>query len=112
MGMGRVGTSAYDFLTKRKQRVIGLDSDPGKVEGHVRQGRRVLYADAEDPELWQELDLSSVRAVLLAMPDREAIIVATKQLRLAGYHGFINTTTNNTKKKKAIEKAGADEVYY
>jgi len=112
MGMGRVGTSAYDFLTKRKQRVIGLDSDPGKVEGHVRQGRRVLYADAEDPDLWQELDLSSVRAVLLAMPDREANIVATKQLRLAGYHGFISATAIYSEEVEAIEKAGADEVYY
>ena len=29
MGMGRVGTGAYDFLSQRKQRVIGLDSDTG-----------------------------------------------------------------------------------
>lgn len=112
MGMGRVGTSAYDFLTKRKQRVLGLDSDPGKVEGHVRQGRRVLYADAEDPDLWQELDLSGVRAVLLATPDYEANIRATKQLRRVRYHGFISATAIYPEEVQAIEAAGADEVYY
>lgn len=112
MGMGRVGTGAYDFLTKRKLRVLGLDSDPGKVEDHVRQGRRVLYADAEDPDLWQELDLSGVRAVLLAMPDREANIVATRQLRRVGYRGFISATAIYSEEVQAIEAAGADEVYY
>lgn len=112
MGMGRVGTSAYDFLTKRKQRVIGLDSDPGKVEGHAGQGRRVLYADAEDPGLWQDIDLSGVRAVLLAMPDREANVIAAQQLRRAGYAGFVSATAIYPEEVKVITAAGADEVYY
>ncbi|MEK7321733.1 MAG: NAD(P)-binding protein, partial [Pseudomonadota bacterium] len=112
MGMGRVGTSAYDFLTKRKQRVLGLDSDPGKVEGHAGQGRQVLYADAEDPGLWQDIDLDGVRAVLLAMPDREANIIAVKQLRRAGYTGFVSATAIYPEEVEVITAAGADEVYY
>lgn len=112
MGMGRVGTGAYDFLTKRRQRVIGFDSDPGKVEAHVGQGRRVLYADAEDPEVWQELDLRGVRAVLLAMPDCEANVIACRQLRDAGYRGFISATAIYAEEIKRIAAAGADEVYY
>ena len=112
MGMGRVGTGAYDFLTKRRQRVIGLDSDPGKVEVHVKQGRRVLYADAEDPDLWQDLDLRGVRAVLLAMPDCEANVMAAAQLRRAGYAGFVSATAIYPEEIKLISAAGADEVYY
>lgn len=112
MGMGRVGTGAYDFLTKRKQHVVGLDSDPGKVEGHAQQGRRVLYADAEDPDLWEDLDLSGVRAVLLAMPDRDANVMATKQLRRAGYRGFVSATAIYPEEIQIIAAAGADEVYY
>ncbi len=112
MGMGRVGTGAYDFLTKRKQRVIGLDSDPGKVEGHVKLGRRVLYADAEDPGLWQDIDLGNVRAVLLAMPDCEANTIAARQLRRAGYAGFVSATAIYPEEVRLISAAGADEVYY
>jgi len=112
IGMGRVGTGAYRFFTQRKQRVVGLDSDPGKVEEHKRKGRRVLYADAEDPGLWQNIDLSGVRAVMLAIPDREANTIAAKQLRLAGYQGLIYATALFPEEVKALIDAGADVAYY
>ena len=111
MGMGRVGTGAYDFLTHRKQRVVGLDSDPGKVEQHREAGRRVLYADAEDPGLWQNLDLGGIYAVLLAMPDSEANSIAARQLRQRGYTGFVSATAMFPEELEKIKKAGADAAY-
>jgi len=112
IGMGRVGAGAYRFFTQRKQRVVGLDSDPGKVEEHKRKGRRVLYADAEDPGLWQNIDLSGVRAIMLAIPDREANTIAARQLRLAGYKDLICATALFPEEVKAIIDAGADVAYY
>jgi predicted Kef-type K+ transport protein len=111
MGMGRVGTGAYDFLSHRKQRVIGLDSDMGKVELHRKAGRRVLYADAEDPGLWQNLDLTGVNAILLAMPDVEANTIAAKQLRQRGYQGFVSATAVFDEHLEIIKNAGADAAY-
>jgi len=112
IGMGRVGAGAYRFFTQRKQRVVGLDSDPGKVEEHKRKGRRVLYADAEDPGLWQNIDLSGVRAVMLAIPDHEANTIAARQLRLAGYKNLICATALFPEEVKSIIDAGADVAYY
>lgn len=112
IGMGRVGTGAYRFFTQRKQRVVGLDSDPGKVEEHKRKGRRVLYADAEDPGLWQNIDLSGVRAIMLAIPDREANTIAARQLRRAGYKGLLCATALFPEEVKSIIDAGADVAYY
>ena len=109
--MGRVGTGAYDFLSHRKQRVIGLDSDTGKVELHRQAGRRVLYADAEDPGLWQNLDLSGIHAVLLAMPDLEANTIAARQLRRTGYAGFVSATAVFAEDLEKIKQAGADAAY-
>ena len=111
MGMGRVGTGAYDFLTQRRQRVVGLDSDPGKVEEHRKKGRRVLYADAEDPGLWQNLNLEGVEAILLAMPDVEANTIAATQLRRVGYSGLISATALYADELEAIKNAGADVAY-
>ena len=111
MGMGRVGTGAYDFLSQRKQRVIGLDSDTGKVELHREAGRRVLYADAEDPGLWQNLDLGGIHAVLLAMPDVEANTIAARQLRRSGYAGFVSATAMFSEDLEEIKNAGADAAY-
>lgn len=111
MGMGRVGTGAYDFLTLRKQRVVGLDSDVGKVEMHRNKGRRVLYADAEDPDLWQNLHLDGVEAVLLAMPDPEANVAAARALRRRGYAGLVGATVQFPEEIEAVKLAGANVVY-
>ncbi len=111
MGMGRVGTGAYDFLRGRQQRVVGLDSDPGKVEHHRMAGRRVLYADAEDPGFWQNIKLDGIEAVLLAMPDLEANKIAVTQLRKRGYRGHISATGVFPEHITAVIEAGADVAY-
>ena len=108
MGMGRVGTGAYDFLTKRHERVVGLDSDPGKIERHRSEGRRVLYADAEDAGFWHRLRVDGIKAILLAMPDLESKQIATLELRRKGYIGFIGATSKFAEESKSIESAGCD----
>jgi len=111
VGMGRVGTGAYDLLAQRQVRVIGLDSDPIKVEQHRKQGRRVLYADAEDPGLWANLNLESVHTVMLAMPELSAKILSARQLRKLGFKGTITTTVVFTEEIDQLKAAGADFVF-
>ena len=83
----------------------------GKVELHRKAGRRVLYADAEDPGLWQNLDLTGVNAILLAMPDVEANTIAARQLRQRGYQGFVSATAVFDEHLDIIKNAGADAAY-
>ncbi len=111
MGMGRVGTGAYDELTGAGLRVVGLDSDPGKVERHQKEGRRVLYADAEDPGFWSNLNLSGVDAVLFALPDQNAKLMGAQQLRAANYHGQISATVLYPEETEPLRKAGADVIH-
>ncbi|MEJ2360910.1 MAG: cation:proton antiporter [Gammaproteobacteria bacterium] len=111
MGMGRVGTGAYDQMVQHHHRVIGLDSDPGKVEQHLRQGRRVLYADAEDPGFWSHLNFEGVHAVLLTMPEPAAKLLAIKQLRQLRFPGTISATALFSEELELFRQAGADDVY-
>lgn len=111
VGMGRVGTGAYDFFTQRERRVIGLDSDPGKVDYHRQLSRRVLYADAEDPSLWDKLNLDGVNAVMLALPDLESKKLASERLRANGFKGLIGATAVFNEELQLIKDAGADLVY-
>jgi Trk K+ transport system NAD-binding subunit len=111
MGMGRIGTGAYDLLSQQQHRVIGLDSDPIKVEQHRKKGRRVLYADAEDPGLWANLKLEGVHTVLLAMPELTAKILAARQLRKLGFEGTITTTVVFDEEVDQLKSAGADYIY-
>lgn len=111
VGMGRVGTGAYDFLRRRRMKLVGLDSDPGKIEKHRHAGRRVLFGDAEDPGLWHQLPLDNVRAVMLAMPDLEAKLLAARRLRKRGFRGLIAATGVYAEEEDAIREARADLTF-
>ena len=111
MGMGRVGTGAYDEFKAQGHLTVGLDSDPGKAEMHRKAGRRVLYADAEDPGFWSRLDLHGVETVVLTMPETEAKVIATRQLRKRGFTGLISATVYYAEDVEPLASAGADLVY-
>lgn len=66
MGMGRTGTAAYDWLAAHENRLMGLDSDPAKVEKHQQDGRNVVFSDAEDTSFWEGLHMPSLESVVLA----------------------------------------------
>ena len=111
MGMGRVGTGAYEYLRSEGARVVGLDSDPAKVQRQVRAGRHVLYADAEDPGFWHRLSLDRVEAVLLALPDLEAKEIAAQRLRARGFQGLVSATNVWPEEAERIARAGADTTF-
>lgn len=111
VGMGRVGSGAYRYLKDLGLQVVGLDSDVGKVERHLQEGWRVVYADAEDPELWYRLRLDRVRAVMLAVPDAEAKMAASRRLRQRGYRGLIAATHVFEDEREPILASGCDLTY-
>ncbi|TFG81304.1 MAG: potassium transporter KefC, partial [Chromatiales bacterium] len=75
------------------------------------EGRRVVYADAEDPLLWHRLHLDKVKVIMLAVPDLEAKVVASEQLRRRGYTGLISATYVWPEERQSILDAGADVTY-
>ena len=111
VGMGRVGSGAYDYLRQQHEHIVGIDSDPGKVESNLRQGRRVAYADAEDPSFWQLLNIDRLRAIMLAVPDLEAKITAARALRRRGYKGLLSATHLYPEESGPIIEAGCDVTY-
>lgn len=110
MGMGRTGTAAYHYL-EHKLPLIALDSDPAKVRTHQEQGNNVFFADAEDQVLWQGLDLSNIKAVMLCMSDLEAKLIAARKLRASGFTGLIVSHSMHGDEAIAINQAGADHTY-
>jgi len=111
VGMGRLGTGAYDYLHDRDAHVVGADNDPGKLERHRRDGRRVVYADAEDPSFWQSLNIDRLRAIMLAYPDLNAKQIAGRELRRRGYSGLLSATHVYPEEREPILEAGIDVTY-
>ncbi|GAB0152738.1 cation:proton antiporter [Marinobacterium sp. BA1] len=111
IGMGRTGTAAYDHLKKRNIAMVGLDSDPAKVAEHQHRGRHVVFADAEDIQLWKNLEAPELEYVILAANDVEAKVIAARQLRQSGFEGVIVAHSMFADHADAITRAGADHTY-
>lgn len=111
IGMGRVGTGAYDEFSSQGYEVVGLDSDQELVDWHQDGGHRVLYADAEDPGFWSQLELSKINKVILTMPELPAQLIAIRQLRDRGYQGTISATARFRENIAILKEAGVDVVY-
>jgi hypothetical protein len=106
VGMGRTGGAAYKMLASQGFRVLGLDGDEGKLDAHRAKKRQVRYGDAEDPELWQRLDLSGLKGVLLTLPDLEAKLRAAQGLKQRGFSGIIAATSYHREEDPLLQEAG------
>jgi predicted Kef-type K+ transport protein len=111
VGMGRVGCGAYDHFQQLGEHVVGIDTDLGKIERSRAEGRRVVYADAEDASLWQQLNTDRLRLVMLALPDPHATCFAARTLRSCGYDGLISATFVYPEDQQPMLDAGCDVTY-
>lgn len=111
IGMGRIGTAVFDSLSEAGQKVVGIDADPGKLESHRQSGRRVVFADAEDPGFWNKLRFGRLQAVVLTMPEPDGQCWATTRLRERGFKGVVAVSTRSRHTVDRVQKAGADLIY-
>jgi Trk K+ transport system NAD-binding subunit len=91
--------------------VVGLDSDPVVIEQSNKVGRSVLFADGEDPMFWQHLQMPNIDAVILALNDEEAKVIATQKLRERGFNGLVVSHALYEDIAMRIQQAGADRTY-
>ncbi|MCW9705451.1 cation:proton antiporter family protein [Fodinibius salsisoli] len=110
IGMGSAGQAAYDRLRKADKHVVGMDIDPARIQQNIANGRRVIYGDMQDVELWQNMDLGNIQSVILAIGTPEAKINATQFMRANSYQGAILALTMQEAEHQALSKAGASAV--
>jgi len=114
IGMGGVGTSAYDEMRRRHgDVVIGLDFSAETVEQHRKLGRNVVYGDAEDSDFWERVEpaKSRVNLVMLALPDPKASIFAIRQMAQRGYQGQITASVRYEDEIRILKEEGIDAAY-
>ncbi len=112
IGMGRVGTGAYDSLRNDMQiDVCGIDMDITRVAEHCQQGRNVIFADAEDPDFWSQVDLQGIKLIMFSMPNHLDILEVEKQIKQVGYQGRTASIARYEDEKDKLLRAGIDEVF-
>ena len=113
IGMGRVGSGAYDTLKDRYGDVIiGVDADPDVVSRHKDAGRNVILADATDDEFWERAEDGKVNVVLLAMSEIEQNLAVARHIqpRRTG-SGHLLAVARYPEEVETLEKAGVDAAW-
>ena len=114
IGMGGVGTSAFDEMRRRwGDVVIGLDFSAETVEQHRKLGRNVVYGDAEDSDFWERVELAKSRVILvmLALPNPKASIFAIRQMAQRGYQGQITASVRYEDEIPILKEEGVNAAY-
>ena len=107
LGMGRIGTGAYDTMRARHgDVVIGLDSDPDKVSAHQEAGRDVILGDATDSDFWERVRPGKIRLVMLTLPELSANLDITRGLADSPYDGKIAAVARFSDEVEILERAG------
>lgn len=110
-GFGRLGAKIASHIDERGEfRYLAIDFDPTAVKNATSVHGRVIYGDAEDPELMGYLPLGGVKHVLSTLTDVELSTHLVKELRRAGYTGKIYLTAMNERQKEAMASCGADNT--
>ena len=110
-GMGRTGSAAYEQIKTVGLKPVGLDADTYVIENHVKKGRNAFFADAEDSQFWQSINLSKIKVVILALDDIEAKLISARMLKKRSFQGPIISHCLHEDHKQRILDAGATHTY-
>jgi Trk K+ transport system NAD-binding subunit len=107
IGLGRFGETVISELLERGDDVLGVDFDPRSVQDD-RWDLPVVYGDAEDPDLPEQLPLSRTRWVISSLRDLDSNLHVVSGLRHHGYSGRIAVSAHTADAARTLEEAGAD----
>jgi predicted Kef-type K+ transport protein len=112
IGMGRVGKGAFHALAKSVgPAVCGMDADEQRVKNMTKSGYRAILGDGENIDLWENLDISDVKLVLLALPSIEDSSNVTGQLRGLNFTGKIAAIARYEDEVQPLLDKGVDQVF-
>lgn len=113
LGMGRIGTGAYDEIRNRYGKVsLGVEVREEAAHTHRNHGRNVISGDATDPDFWERiLDTANVKLVLLAMPHHQGNQTALEQLKSRNYQGQIAAIAEYQDQLDILRDSGVDAAF-
>ncbi|RLV60447.1 potassium transporter Kef [Parashewanella curva] len=113
LGMGRIGSGAYDALKgKYGCEILGVEHKTELVEFHQSAGRNVVHGDASDCDFWKKVDnLHCIERVFLAMPKHSGNISALEQLKEQNYQGKFSVLILHAEDAESLEELGVDNIY-
>jgi Kef-type K+ transport system membrane component KefB len=107
IGLGRFGSTVLQELWENGDEVLGVDFDPRSVQSEA-WSVPVIFGDAEDPDLGEQLPLQKTRWVISTLRQQEANLRIIQSLRHAGFQGRIAVSADHVETERTLRDAGAD----
>ncbi|CAG19439.1 cation:proton antiporter family protein [Photobacterium profundum] len=113
LGMGRIGSGAYDELvTRYGKQIIGVENRDDSALNHRNEGRNVIHGDATDPDFWARVIASHrIKLILLAMPHSQANTFALEQVNLRNYDGKVAAIAKYNDDEELLHELGVDAAF-
>ena len=113
IGMGEVGTGAYDTMCRRNgDAVVGVDIDPVTVRNQQSTGRNVLLGDPSDADFWDRVQAyHTLEMVMLALPKLSTNLAVLDRLAEVSFGGRVAAIARFPDEVDALRHAGATSVF-
>ncbi|MEX0592850.1 MAG: cation:proton antiporter family protein [Nitriliruptoraceae bacterium] len=109
IGLGRLGSTVLRELIERDDAVIGVDFDPRSAHTH-QLDVPIIYGDAEDPDLAEQLPLSQTRWIISTLRNVDANLMLLSTFRRHGYDGKIAVCVDDDRAAEQLSSKGADLI--
>jgi Kef-type K+ transport system membrane component KefB len=109
-GFGPIGREAVNRLEQAGFVCTIVELNPDTVKRQRGLGRRIVYGDAANAEVLHEAGIDSADAVLLTMPDHEAMLRACPLVRSLAPEAFVAARSSYLSRGMQAAALGADYV--
>ena len=109
-GYGRSGQRVGEFLAAEGIPFIAIDLDPSHVQHSEAEGGKVVFGNADRPEVLKAAGIARARAVVVAYPDAHSAERAVRQVRLTREEIPVVVRAPDDSVAKNLKLAGATEV--
>jgi Kef-type K+ transport system membrane component KefB len=107
IGLGRFGSTVVRELLDQGEDVLGVDFDPRSVDSG-RWDAPVIYGDAEDPSLPDQIPLERARWIISTVRGRDTNLHLLQAFRHHGFDGGIAMAADDEDTEALLRAAGAD----
>ena len=109
-GYGPIGCLIAEELERAGINYTVVELNPATVQEQTRRGRRVIFGDVGNLEVLESAGIGSAHALVLTIPDEEAVLRACAVARRRAPDVFIAARTRVLSKRAGLMEVGADSV--
>lgn len=109
-GFGPVGRHVAEQLERKGVPITVIELNPSTVRRQTTLGRTIVYGDVANPEVLESAGVRHAEAVIITVPDEEAVLKACRIVRELAPSVFIAARTSFLSQAMRAREFGADHV--